>query len=241
MYEETLTSYDGRSAHIKSRVRVSSPSKYCTFKIINFPNHNILLEGLSFSLLKYIDLKLIEKPLVLVGLSGDRVDSHNLDLNEEYEAIKRIVEGARRFEAEIRWESPLIAFVGVSKSRFPFEGALLQIYNAMKPLFSTELIRKSEAWVTIEFPSRPEYYRVLDWALFEIAEWLGFRPNINVKTCLDEDLRCVFIGLFLNVQDFNKFITTMEGGDALYNLEFYELEEDCSKNIDLSISLLEEV
>ncbi|MEM3608638.1 MAG: hypothetical protein QW238_07225 [Candidatus Bathyarchaeia archaeon] len=241
MYEEVLTPYDGRSIHVKNRARVGLP-QVCTFKIINFPNPYPLLEGQSFSLLGRIDLKVIEKPIILIESSGERMGQHALDPDEGYETIKRVVRGVGCFEAEMRWGSPLIGCVGASRSRFSFEGALLQIYNVMKPLLSTELIQKSETWVAIEFPPEPEYYRSLDWTLFEIIEWLGFRSDIKVKTYPDEDFRGVFIGVFLKVQDLDRFITAMKNGDTLYNLEFYELEDEaCSKNIDLPIPLLEEV
>jgi len=241
LYREMLTPSGERPIHVKNRVRISSTPTGYTFKIVNFPDCSPLLEGCPLNLLEHIDLKIVDKPVIIIESWARGVGSHNSAHHGEFKTVEWIIKCVKSFESEISWESPLISCLGVSESRFPFEGALLQIYNVLKPLFSTGLISRSKTWIVMEFPSDPEYQSSLDWVLNEMAGWFRFKPSIRAKAKSDLNFRGVFIGAFLSVPDLRRFSAIMEEGAILYDLEFYGLEEAYSEGIDLPIPLLEEV
>ncbi|MEM2122737.1 MAG: hypothetical protein QXE79_03785, partial [Candidatus Bathyarchaeia archaeon] len=117
MYEEMIMSHNERSNYAKTQVRTSSTSTNYTFKIINYPNSNPLLEVCPFHLLEHIDFKIIDKPVILIEPSGRQMGIDYFTSDKRYEPVKCIIKGIKFFEAEINWGSPLIACVGISESR----------------------------------------------------------------------------------------------------------------------------
>lgn len=235
MHKELLGSSINKSAYIESQAKAGLIPKDYIFKILNFPDPMPLLEEAPLKLLEYIDFKMIGKPIVLIEPPITRSDLR--PSSSGMEPTKWIVKGVKYFEEELRWESPLVACIGASRSRFPFEGALLQAYNILKSLLSTDLIHKT--WIIMECP--PDLYggSSLDWAIHKVRDLLKTEPDIKI-ICPDGDSREAAIGIYLKVSDLNRFLSSMAGiGDPLYDMEIHE-PEDRSLKIDLPIPLLEE-
>lgn len=235
MHKELLGSRIARSAYIESKAKQAKigllPKGYI-FKVLNFPDYKPLIEDASLKLLEYLDFNMIEKPVILIEPPVNR-----LNLGSSIEAAKWVVKGVRHFEEELCWEDPLVACIGISKSRFPFEGALLQAYNILKPLFSTDL-QRVKSWVIIECSSSLYSKGYLNWTIYEIRALLN-KPDIKVIHP-DADSKRVILGVYLNTSDPNKFLSSLvEEGDPLYDLELHELDEKPLR-IELPIPLLEE-
>ncbi len=208
--------------------------------LIDVSSGSMLLQTTSPRLLTYIDLPtIINSPLLYI--ESAIFPSITTNIFGEEGVVQLLVKGLQlidQYDFKQTKADSLLTITGTSNSRFPIEGALLQVYHILNLFLSIKYLKKM--WIVISSP-----LRLANEVSQRISEILT--PYLNSLTIIPNRINTfsgVNIRVYLHVSDIKKVLTFIHDSenndDSLYNCELNDFIE-APLHFDLPLSLIKEI